>query len=161
MTTKLVFLHGLESGPHGSKYHALCELDAELLAPDCSGLGDLNARLEVIEASLVGVERMVIVGSSFGGLAALLFAQREDNRERVAGVLLCAPALCLPEADSIFWVPEATVVIHGTNDDVVPCTASEDFCAARHIRLVKVDDDHRLSQSRDLVVDLAKELLLG
>ncbi len=159
--TTLVFLHGLESGPHGSKYHALLELDPALIAPDCSGIDDLEARLAVIEASLAGVERMVIVGSSFGGLAALLFAQREPNRSRVAACLLCAPAFSLPETADICWVPERTVVLHGTEDDIVPFRASEEFCGPRGIELVAVKDDHRLSQSRERMLELAGKLLRG
>jgi len=69
MKTKLVFLRGLESGPHGSKYQTLRDLDPELIAPDCTGIGDLESRLRIIEDSLAGVDRMVIVGSSLGGLA--------------------------------------------------------------------------------------------
>ena len=72
MKAKLVFLHGLESGPQGSKYQALQELDTEMIAPNCQGITDIAERLQIIQDSLEGVERMFIVGSSFGGLAALL-----------------------------------------------------------------------------------------
>lgn len=159
MKTKLVFLHGLESGPYGWKYQALRDLDPELIAPDCTGVDDLESRLRIIEDRLAGVDRMVIVGSSFGGLAALLFAQRESNRERVIGCLLCAPALPLATPGSITWFPPGTIVLHGTNDEVVPFGSWKEFCAANGIRLVAVADDHRLSQSRSLVVGLARELL--
>ena len=82
MTPRLVFLHGLESGPHGSKYQALREIDPDLISPDCEGLNDIGERLAVIERELEGIGRMVLVGSSFGGLAALLFAQLPENRGR-------------------------------------------------------------------------------
>jgi hypothetical protein len=159
MKTRLVFLHGLESGPHGSKYHALRELDPDLLAPDCTGLTGIAERLDVIEADLASIDRMVIVGSSFGGLAALLFAQRQHNRHRVAACLLCAPALPLAAPGSITWLPERTTVLHGTRDEVIPYRVSEEFCATHGIRLVPVDDDHRLAASAALMVSLTEELL--
>jgi pimeloyl-ACP methyl ester carboxylesterase len=159
MKTKLVFLHGLESGPHGSKYHALRQLDPDLLAPDCTGLTGIGERLDVIEAELAATDRMVIVGSSFGGLAALLFAQREHNRHRVAACLLCAPALPLAAPGSITWLPEHTAALHGTRDEVIAYRASEEFCANHGIRLVAVDDDHRLAASAALMVSLTEELL--
>ncbi len=159
MRTTLVFLHGLESGPHGSKYHALRELDPDLVAPDCTGITGIAERLEVIEADLADADRMVIVGSSFGGLAALLFAQREHNRHRVAACLLCAPALPLATPGSITWLPAETIILHGTRDEVIPYRASEEFCADHGIRLVSVDDDHRLAASAALMVKLAAKLL--
>ena len=159
MEPRLVFLHGLESGPHGSKYHALLDIDPDIIAPDCSGLDDIHERLDVIGKCLADIERMVLVGSSFGGLAAVLFAQQPENRNRVAACLLCAPAISLAAPGEITLVPPRTIVLQGTQDDLVPWKESEKFCEAHGLRFVKVDDDHRLSGSRDLLVQLSRELL--
>ncbi len=159
MKTRLVFLHGLESGPHGSKYQALLEIDPEVIAPDCSGLDRIQDRLGVIEACLEGVEQMVLVGSSFGGLAALLFAQRPGNRDRIAGCLLCAPAISLAAPGEIAWVPRNTIVLQGSQDDLVPWQESEAFCSEHQLEFILVDDDHRLSNSRPRVVEIARQLL--
>ncbi len=159
MTARLVFLHGLESGPHGSKFQALRSLDPEIVSPDCAGVTDMGERLEIIGSSLAGIGRLVLVGSSFGGLAALHFAQDPANRERIAGCLLCAPALTLPGADSIEFIPANTIILHGTRDDIVPIQSSRDFASSHPLRLLEVDDDHRLSASAALVVSLAAELL--
>ncbi len=159
MKAKLVFLHGLECGPQGSKYQALQELDTELIAPNCQGVDDIHERLRIIEQCLEGIDRMVIVGSSFGGLAALLYAQSEHARSRIAGCLLCAPAIPLAAPDTIPWIPPNTVVLHGTDDDVIPHHFSRAFCEERGVRLVSVEDDHRLSESRALMVDLVRELM--
>lgn len=159
MKPRLVFLHGLESGPHGSKYHALLDIDPKIIAPDCSGLNDIHERLNVIGKCLEGIERMILVGSSFGGLAAVLFAQQPENRNRVAGCLLCAPAISLAARGEITWVPPSTIILQGTQDDLVPWEESEKFSQAHNLRFVKVEDDHRLSGSRELLVKLARELL--
>jgi pimeloyl-ACP methyl ester carboxylesterase len=161
MRPRLVFLHGLESGPHGSKYQALRNLDREPISPDCSGVSDIGERLAIIEEALAGVEKMVIVGSSFGGLAAVLFAQKPTNFSRITGCLLCAPALPRIPRDEIASIPFGTIILHGTRDEVVPFQSSKDFSELHGIRLVEVDDDHRLSASSDIMVTLTAGLLRG
>jgi alpha-beta hydrolase superfamily lysophospholipase len=153
----LVFLHGLESGPHGSKYQALRDLDPQVLAPDCEGILDLDARLAIVERELTGLNDLVLVGSSFGGLVATLFADRHP--EQVRGYLLCAPALHLGHADVVTRVPKQAHVLHGTRDDMVPIAASRRFCQRLRVPLHEVDDDHRLHASMPRLVDLAREIL--
>ncbi len=93
---QLVFLHGLESGPHGSKFHLLAGLGlGTVVAPDCEGVHDPHERLDIIEATLNGLDDLVLVGSSFGGLMALLYAVRHPDQ--VAGLVLCAPAVHRPD----------------------------------------------------------------
>ncbi len=159
MKPKVVFLHGLESGPHGSKYQALRHLDPELVSPDCTGIANLDERLEIIEDCLAQVERMVIVGSSFGGLAAVMFAQKPCNFSRITGCLLCAPALTRLSSDAITTLPPGTIILHGTRDEVIPIQTSRDFSKQYGISLMEVDDDHRLSDSSDLMLRLAADLL--
>ena len=104
---------------------------------------------------------MVIVGSSFGGLAAVLFAQKPANLSRITGCLLCAPALPRISQDEIASLPLETVILHGTRDEVVLFQSSKDFSERHGIRLVEVDDDHRLSASSDIMVKLAAGILSG
>lgn len=59
-------------------------------------------------------------------------------------------------------VPCPTVIIHGTQDEIVPIASSRDYAAARdHVRLVEVDDVHTLENSIDVVIRVALEHLLG
>jgi len=153
----LVFLHGLETGPHGSKYQALRELDADLLAPDCEHVMDLDARMAIVERDLADKTDLVLVGSSFGGLVAALFADRHPDRVRA--YLLCAPALHENYADGISRVPERACILHGKADDVVPIAASRAFGKRFGVPVIEVDDNHRLSDSRALLVDLTRKLL--
>ena len=142
----IVFLHGLESGPHGSKYQALTQRFDNVSAPDCTGLRDIEDRLDVITRHVK--EPAILVGSSFGGLAAVLFEERHP--ELVLGMVLCAPALHLIEK-----VPHpgaCTVVIHGTRDNVVPISSSREYARKFGVRLIEVDDDHRLGCSNDQIV---------
>ncbi|MCD6528011.1 MAG: alpha/beta fold hydrolase [Desulfuromonas sp.] len=152
---QIVFLHGLETGPHGTKYQALKEMFGVVLSPDCEGIKDSQQRLQVIQHTLKDeTGPFVVVGSSAGGLMALLL-QREDPR--VAGLVLCAPALHTEAAQDLTTdgLPP-TVVIHGRQDDVVPIEASRRFGAP----LIEVDDDHRLNGSFPLMLREVFEMKL-
>jgi pimeloyl-ACP methyl ester carboxylesterase len=148
---KLVFLHGLETGPVGTKSIALRRLAPELLAPDCAGIVDIDERLAVIERELAGHDELLLVGSSYGGLAAVLFASRHP--ERVRGCVLCAPAVHLLDLARLRSLPNETVIIHGRRDDIVPLAASEALAARfPSARLLVVDDEHALGGSVELLV---------
>jgi len=145
---KLLFLHGLESGPHGAKFQALQNVFGEVLSPDCSGISDPQQRLQIILSAIEPAEQpLLVVGSSMGGLMALLL-QREVP-DKIAGLLLCAPALHRPQAAGLTaeHLPP-TVIIHGRRDQVVPIEASRQFAAD----LIEVDDDHSLKQSLELII---------
>lgn len=145
---KILFLHGLESGPYGRKYKALKDIFGEVLAPDCTGIAIAEERLEVIQEALQNESGpFLVVGSSMGGLMALLLQQALP--QRVAGMVLCAPALHRPEADGFKSrdLPPA-IIIHGVNDAVVPIKASRDFGA----ELIEVEDDHGLSRSMTVIL---------
>ena len=151
---KIVFLHGLESGPHGSKYQALKKQFGDILSPDCSGIFDEQERLKIIRQDLAQESSpLLVVGSSMGGLMALLLQQAETDK--IAGMVLCAPAIHHPAAQQLDYSQlPPTMVIHGTQDDVVPFEVSQIFGD----RLIAVDDDHRLGQSMDLILQTVAEL---
>ena len=153
----LVFLHGLETGPHGSKYHALRAVYPALQAPDCHGIGHAPARLAIVEKALDGQRDLVLVGSSFGGLVAVLFADRHPDRVRA--YVLCAPALDAHRTASVTRVPPHAVILHGTRDATVQIDWSRDFSRRFGIPLVEVDDDHRLEASKPALLDLVAQAM--
>ncbi len=91
---RIVFLHGLESGPHGRKYQALAARFREVEAPDTTGIYDLETRVRVALDHLGGTPA-TLVGSSFGGLVALMVLAREPDL--VQGMVLAAPAVPLAD----------------------------------------------------------------
>ncbi|MEW6743470.1 MAG: alpha/beta hydrolase [Planctomycetota bacterium] len=161
-STKVVFCHGLETGPVGAKSLALRAAGFNLVAPDCRGIA-LAGRVEVIEAVVEELERPVVVGSSYGGIAALCAAVRLAERGvSLRGLLLCAPALLCaePPADSLDLRPVcATVIVHGTKDSVIPVVSSRVFAREHGVPLVEVEDDHGLAHSLDQIVALVSHLM--
>lgn len=152
---RLAFFHGLESGPHGTKYEALQSLPLGVQAPDFRFAPTLDQRMAIARAWL-GSDPAFIVGSSFGGLVAARLAQ--EHPDLVRGYLLCAPAVHTPEGKAIQTVPHHAAILHGLNDDVIPIHESRDFAAKFGIPLVQVIDDHRLTQSLDWMVALTNLL---
>lgn len=161
-TVDVLFCHGLESAPHGAKYHALVDAGLSVIAPDCREK-DLAQRVQLLAAAIAEHKPRVVVGSSYGGIAGLLasLVARQQGHE-IQGLLMCAPALALadPEGSEVVRTcPAPTVIIHAPADDICPFAASEAFAEAHGARLVPVDDDHRLSRSLPLIVHEAKSLL--
>lgn len=148
---KVLFLHGKESGPHGSKYQALVAAGYKVTSPDLTGL-ELPDRVRVTRSILDREAFNVVVGSSMGGATAILALQ---GRNDVPSLVLCAPAVGMLE-ESDYRFPSNTVVIQGTQDAVVTHQSVLAFCLARDLCLVSVPDDHRLSQSIDHVLGAVK-----
>ena len=145
---KILFLHGLESGPLGSKYQALKAIFNDVVAPDCSGILHEDERLKIIcDAIDKTTEPYLVVGSSMGGLMAMLLQQYRP--QRVAGIILCAPALNRPAAKQLTYLdlPPLTA-IHGEQDDLIPHTVSQRFGN----NLITVQDGHRLTNSVPIIL---------
>ncbi len=149
------FFHGKESGPFGSKYQRLKEAFPSLVSPDFQGK-DLEERLAIAEEATRGFGLLTLVGSSMGGLVAAMLYSKYP--ERFKGLVLMAPALHWEQAGEISKMPapENIRVIHGRQDDVVPLEAVREFCARFGVNVIEVDDCHRLKDSADLMVEMAK-----
>lgn len=157
MLPYILFLHGQESGPFGSKYQSLAAAyPGRVLSPDFSGQ-ELPERLETAKAFIAQQSApLILVGSSLGGLLAVMLAEALPGR--FAGLLLLAPALHLPEGQIFPPLPKHTVVLGGLQDTVIPAEPLTTWCAARQVPLVWVDDDHRLINSHGKILALVGEM---
>ncbi len=160
----LLFAHGLEGHPRGRKVSALRRAGFQVTAPDFQGM-TLAARMDLLErVSEAMPEPVVLVGSSYGGLAAALVAARFP--ERFKALVLCAPALHTVEPPNDqpqrLVTPSGvpTAIIHGTRDTVVPIGASREYRdrSGSAVDLHEVDDYHGLADSLELLVQLCREL---
>ena len=154
---KFLFLHGLESGPHGSKYQALVNAGFEVTSPDLRGKS-LRERV-VVAQTLMAQDDYIVVGSSFGGITAALAA---SSGARALGYLLCAPSLeneqsWLPQ-EQLATLPNA-LILHGVSDDVVPIEVSRKYAARTGTPLIEVEDGHRLSKHLSKIIEVANLLV--
>ena len=138
------FIHGLDSSSHGTKGSFFRKRYPEMILEDYSG--PLEERMAKLERDLAGKGNLILVGSSYGGLMAALFAC--GNEIRVRRLILLAPALGHADFNACCRRPLQIPVTlyHGHFDTVVPPGPTR-LIAARifgnldhHI----VEDDHDL-----------------
>lgn len=148
----MVFAHGKESGPWGSKIQHLAAIADELgfatESPDYQGMDDPAARVAYLLESKPAGAPLVLVGSSMGGyVSAMACAELAPD-----ALLLMAPALYLNGyPGDPRDCPKDTVVIHGWHDDIVPVDSSLSFARPRAAELHLVADGHRLADSIDFI----------
>ena len=113
-----IFLHGLESSSKGSKASFLRTLFPDMLIPDFNG--NLSERMVLLKSILAGKENLMLVGSSFGGLMATIYAM--EKQEAVTRIILLAPALNFPEFAQykLKSIEVPTRMIIGRDDTVTP-----------------------------------------
>lgn len=139
-----VFIHGLDSSSRGTKGTFFRERYPGMRMEDFSGT--LAERMAQLETGLAGRNRLILVGSSYGGLMAALFACRHETRIR--RLVLLAPALGHADFSPYFEKPLAPPVTlyHGRQDTVVPPGPTRRIAERlfRNLDSHLVDDDHNL-----------------
>jgi predicted alpha/beta-hydrolase family hydrolase len=159
----VVFSHGKESGPWGSKIVALAAVARDLgigvESVDYQGIDDPRARVEkllAIGAGLVGP--LVLVGSSLGGHVSAAAAAAL----RPKALFLMAPAFYMPgfEAYTPVDVPCPASIVHGWNDTIVPVANSIRWAGERRASLHILDSDHRLQDRIATIAELFRAFLI-
>ncbi|MDI9569190.1 MAG: alpha/beta fold hydrolase [Pseudomonadota bacterium] len=147
MAATRVFIHGLESTSQGTKgvyFRASCP---GMIVEDY--IGSLADRMAKLETMLADKEDLILVGSSFGGLMAAIYACRHPGRIR--RLILLAPAINLeefrPYAGHALTMP--VHLYHGLQDDVVPPREVRPVAEAVFVdlRYHLVEDDHSLHKT--------------
>lgn len=163
----IIFAHGMEGTPNGSKIRSLRKAGFEVLAPDFQGM-NLQQRVSLLQSVCEEHQerRPLLAGSSYGGLTASIIAMRMPNAFR--GLLLCAPALHLIEPpvddETVLIAPTGlkTAIIHGIDDDIVPLSCSIEYAERSGNDIVafhRVSDGHRLAESHSEIISAAQLLI--
>ena len=161
----LVWAHGLWGSPNGSKVTAIRESGIEVISPDFNEM-ELIDRVELLKDT-IEIGKVVLAGSSWGGLACALTAIQIP--EKLKGLLLLAPALHYPESPNDepekLIAPDSVpvTIIHSTTDDIVPISASKNYIerSGNNVQLIEVEDNHVLEDSIEIIISEAKKLLNG
>ncbi|MFK8052103.1 MAG: alpha/beta hydrolase [Woeseiaceae bacterium] len=154
----VVFSHGLESGPWGSKITAMAEIAdsrcARVISVDYQGERDPGNRVRKLQSVLRDepYEKLILVGSSMGGHVATAAA----IDQAVDGVFVLAPAFHMPGYEAITPAkPDCPMeIVHGWHDDVVPVENSIRFAREHNVTLHLVNSDHRLGDAIDTINQL-------
>ena len=148
--TTVIFSHGQESGPWGTKIKAMAEMVKELGdnadSIDYQGIGDPSERVEKLVHACDGIDdTLVLVGSSMGGHVATAAAERVN----AAGLFVLAPAYYMEGYEELTPPPPGIpiCIVHGWKDDVVPADNSIRFARQCSAELHLIDSDHRLTDN--------------
>lgn len=152
--TTVIFSHGQESGPWGTKICAMAELvkglGCEADSIDYQGIADPTARVEklVLECSDVS-DDLILVGSSMGGHVATAAAETLG----AIGLFVLAPAYYMEGYENLTPPPPSvpTCIVHGWHDDIIPVENSIRFARQCSATLHLVNGDHRLTENIDEV----------
>ena len=142
-----IFIHGLESSNKGTKSVFFKQKFPDMIIPHFTG--DLQERMAMLNVILEEQSGIRLVGSSFGGLMATIFAM--ENESRVDKMILLAPAINLM-ASTQYLEKKISIpawIYHGKNDEVIPLqdVASVAKRAFPNLSFHSVDDDHFLHKT--------------
>ncbi|WP_348672991.1 alpha/beta fold hydrolase [uncultured Abyssibacter sp.] len=157
----VVFAHGMESGPWGTKIQALAAVAARLGfavdSPDYSHTMDPHARVRQLQALAPQSACLVLAGSSMGGYVSA----QSCSALRPEGLFLLAPALYYPGFDEEPRdIPAISTVIHGWQDTVIPPASAIRFAQTHQAELHMLEDEHRLIESLPLIELLFERFLV-
>ena len=147
-TSRLIYLHGLESDSNSGKARQFREWFPGMLTPDFKG--SFEERMAQLNPILAGMDNWTLIGSSFGGLMGTVYTCKHPTQVRK--LILLAPALLREPFGShldLEPVPIPTIIIHGTLDTVVPLEPVREIAQNLFTNLTYhiVEDDHRLQKT--------------
>ncbi len=152
--TTVVFSHGQESGPWGTKIRAMAamvrDMGCEAESIDYRGIADPGERVAKLLRECRSIDdNLVLVGSSMGGHVATAAAEELG----AVGLFVLAPAYYMEGYESLTPPPPVIpiCIVHGWRDDIVPAENSVRFARRCNATLHLVDGDHRLTENIDQV----------
>jgi alpha/beta superfamily hydrolase len=159
---KIIFSHGQESTPHGSKILAMSDLAIELGFTTCSidyrGIKSPDDRVKFLLSQNLNDNdnEIILVGSSMGGYTSLV-ASKEI---KTLGIFLLAPALYIENYDvHTYPTQDNCEIVHGWDDDIIPFQNSVRYAQESKCSLHLINGDHRLNSSLSEVKSLFKAFL--
>ena len=160
----VVFSHGKESGPWGSKITAMAAVVRDLRwaaeSVDYRGLDDPGDRVrKLIGRGKELEEPLVLVGSSMGGYVSAAAVNTLGAR----GLFLLAPAFYMAGYEE--YTPQdvacPTAITHGWHDVIVPVENSIRWAREHQAALYLLNSDHRLEDQIDAICLLLRAFVIA
>jgi alpha/beta superfamily hydrolase len=143
----VIFSHGKDSEPWGSKIIAMAELARKrgyrAESVDYRGINDPMARVQtLLEFGKRESATPVLVGSSLGGHVATACSVELQAR----GLFLLAPAFYMPGFEQYTPKPAKCPIsiVHGWRDEIVSIGNSIRYAGEHRAALQIIDADHRM-----------------
>jgi predicted esterase len=150
--TTVIFSHGQESGPWGTKIRAMAEqvrsMGCEADSIDYQGIADPTERVQKLVSACSEIDdTLILVGSSMGGHVATAGAAEL----KAAGLFVLAPAYDMRGYEALTPIPPdiPICIVHGWGDDIVPVENSIRFAQSCSAELHILDGNHRLTDNID------------
>jgi predicted esterase len=142
-----VFIHGLESSSKAAKGAFFREKYPNMIIDDYAG--PFEQRMAALQAALADKDDLILVGSSYGGLMATVFAL--SRQEKLRKLVLLAPALnhMPPELYRERTLDFPVILYQGNQDEVVPPAPVYEIARTLFTDLAYhlVHDDHSLHET--------------
>jgi pimeloyl-ACP methyl ester carboxylesterase len=160
----VVFSHGKESGPWGTKINAMAavarDLSVGVESVDYRGIDDPGERVQkLMSAGLEFAQPLVLVGSSMGGHVSAAAA----TPLRARALFLLAPAFHMRGFEK--YTPQGiavpTAIVHGWHDDIVPAENSIRWAREHQAALHLLNSDHRLENQIETICMLLRAFLIA
>ncbi len=152
----IIFIHGLESSGKGFKGTYLKSLLPNILTPNFTKFKRnvsldtlLKKRMGQLDLILQKRTSWTIIGSSFGGLMATLYALR--NPEKTERLILFAPFLATPmlQIDGTSPINIPTIIFHGKYDEIAQYQVSREraYHLFTNLEFNSTEDHHDLNKT--------------
>ena len=159
--TTVIFSHGQESGPWGTKIRAMSEiakgLGCDVDSIDYQGIADPTERVEKLVRECADInDPLILVGSSMGGHVATAAASTLG----AAGLFVLAPAYYVEGYEELTPPPTMPIcIVHGWHDDIVLVENSIRYARKCSATLHLVDGDHRLTENISEINEYLEQLI--
>lgn len=157
----IIFSHGKESGPYGSKFKHLINISKELgfntISIDYRDLINPEERVSRLIQESKNYEEVVLVGSSMGGYASIVASESINP----LGLFLLAPAVYIPGYQKQEYFPKAkeSHIIFGYNDEIIPVQNGIRLALENEMPITLIKSDHRLNSDLEYIGKLFKLFL--
>ena len=168
---KIIFSHGKESGPWGSKITKLANIGKAqgftVDSIDYNNIASPDERVNKLNDYLANeTQPYILVGSSMGSYVSLVATQTNQSfnqsPNQPIGVFLLAPALFMPDYQQQTYTTTFSniEIVHGWSDDIIPVEHAIKYAKQAQCTLHLIDGDHRLNSSIEQVIKLFDSFLL-